>query len=406
VLKNVIGTLLLMLSMAATCFAGVTVKSPLPASTSGSPVHFVASASSSLPITAMRIYVDGVSVYLTASSALDVWVPVSSGTHMVVVQAWDSSGAVFQAPETVTVTGGLSVTSPANGASVASPMKVVATAAAALPISAMVVYLDGNNVFTTSGGNLNASISASAGQHSLIVQAWDTSGAVYKQALTVTVDSGIPANSITKSAIQAMTGWQDCSACAGANGNGSIAGFSMVQHQTLSLSGNSTQFNIWGSTPYSDVLWWKQLGADNSATNFKYDIDFYLTAPQLAQALEFDVNQSIGTTKFIFGTQCNIRSGGVWDVWDTAGKTWRSTGVPCPVPAANTWHHVTWEFQRNGSQATFIALTFDGVKHFINQTYNAQPSSVNELNVAFQMDGDYAQHAYSVWLDNVTLSYW
>ena len=181
----------------------------------------------------------------------------------------------------------------------------------------------------------------------------------------------------------------------------------MVENQvTPALSGNSAQFNIWGTTPYADALWWKQLGGVNSATNFKYDVDFYLTQPQLAQALEFDVNQSNGTTKFIFGTQCNIRGDAKWDVWDTQNAIWRATTVPCLVPAAGVWHHLTWEFQRNATQTIFIALTLDGNKSFVNQTYNAKPMNATEINVAFQLDGDFAQHPYSAWLDNVTLSYW
>jgi hypothetical protein len=271
----------------------------------------------------------------------------------------------------------------------------------------MAIYLDNNNVFTVNGGSTDTSVSASPGQHFLVVQAWDTAGAVYKQGMTINVDSGLPANAVTKTEIQTMSGWENCTVCAGIGANGPVAGFSMVQQtQSPSLSGKSTQFNIWGSAPYSDALWWKQLGANNNARNFKYDVDFLLTAPQLAQALEFDVNQSNGSTKFIFGTQCNIRNGGVWDVWDTAAGTWRHTPVSCSVPAANTWHHLTWELQRTDSQVIFIAVTLDGNKHFVNQTYNAKPMNASEINVAFQMDGDFAQHPYSVWLDNVTLSYW
>ena len=405
-IKNATRTMFIVLSLAAVSLASVTVNSPQPASASGSPVHFVASASSSSPITAMRIYVDNISIYETGSSTLDTFVPMASGTHFVVVQAWDASGAVFKFPETVTVTGGISVSSPANGSQLGAPVHVVASAAASRPITQMVIYLDDANIFMINGGNLDTSVNASPGRHSLVVQAWDTSGAVYKQALAINVDSGLPGNAITKTAIQAMPGWENCTVCAGINASGPVAGFSMVQHQALSLSGNSTQFNIWGSTPYADVLWWKQLGGDNNATHFKYDVDFYLTAPQLAQALEFDANQSNGAQKFIFGTQCNIRNGAVWDVWDTADAAWRSTGVPCPAPAANVWHHLTWEFQRSSNQATFVAVTLDGNKHFVNQTYNAKPMNATEINVAFQMDGDFAQHPYSVWLDNVTLSYW
>jgi hypothetical protein len=331
---------------------------------------------------------------------------MSTGTHFVVVQAWDATGAVFKFPETITVTGGLNVSSPANGSQVGAPVHVVASAGASLPITQMVIYLDDANVFMMNGGNMDTSINASPGWHSLVVQAWDTSGAVYKQAMAVNVDSGLPGNAITKTAIQGMSGWESCSVCAGINASGPVAGFSMVQHQGLSLSGNSTQFNIWGATPYSNALWWKQLGGDNNASHFKYDVDFYLTAPQFAQALEFDANQSNGAMKFIFGTQCNIRNGGVWDVWDTAGEAWRSTGVPCPAPAANVWHHLTWEFQRSSNQATFVAVTLDGQKHFINYTYYGKPMNATEINVAFQIDGDFAQHPYSVWLDNLTLSYW
>jgi len=76
------------------------------------------------------------------------------------------------------------------------------------------------------------------------------------------------------------------------------------------------------------------------------------------------------------------------------------------MPTANVWHHLTWEFQRNDNQAIFVAVTLDGTKHFINHTYNAKPVNASEINVAFQLDGDFAQHPYSAWLDNVTLSYW
>src|SRR5215813_14178475 len=101
--QSAIRYVIAILMLAASAFAGVTISSPAPGSTSASPVHFVASASSSAPITAMRIYVDDTSVFLTFSNNLDILVPMSVGVHSVVVQAWDSTGAVFKAPETITV---------------------------------------------------------------------------------------------------------------------------------------------------------------------------------------------------------------------------------------------------------------------------------------------------------------
>jgi hypothetical protein len=198
--------------------------------------------------------------------------------------------------------------------------------------------------------------------------------------------------------------------CAGANANGSVATYSMLQNQlSPSMDGKSSRFNISGSTPYSDVLWWKQLGGNNSIKNFRYEVYFYLTNPQLAQALEFDVNQSNKAHKFIFGTQCNILTGqatGHWDVWGNASGKWLTTGVPCSAPSALTWHHLVWEFQRTDTNVIYIGFTYDGVTHYVNRSYPARPSSVNEINVAFQMDGNSKMNAYSAWLDKVSLTYW
>jgi phosphatidylinositol-3-phosphatase len=82
---------------------GVTVCSPAAGSTDNSPVHFVAAAKSTHPITAMRIYIDGVSKFSVNASSLNASLTVASGTHSVTVQAWDSSGAIFKSPLTIHV---------------------------------------------------------------------------------------------------------------------------------------------------------------------------------------------------------------------------------------------------------------------------------------------------------------
>jgi hypothetical protein len=181
----------------------------------------------------------------------------------------------------------------------------------------------------------------------------------------------------------------------------------MVENQASpSLDGASAKFSISGTTAYSDALWWKQLGADNTKTNFKYDVYFYLTNSNSPQALEFDVNQSDGLHKFIFGTQCSPRGDHTFDTWDNANAKWVTTGIACAPPTAFVWHHLTWEFKRNSTQVIFVGFTYDGVTHYLNRATNARSSSAKEINVAFQMDGDYAMHAYSVWLDKVSLTEW
>src|ERR1051326_6342664 len=220
------------LALSAASFAGVTITSPASGTTTTSPVHFVASATSTNPITAMRIYVDNVSVYLVSASKLDTLVAMSSGGHSVVVQAWDSTGAVFKTPLTLTVSG----TSPTPTPTPVSPLPVP------------------------------------------------------------------PSTAVVKSDIDQMTVWESCTVCAGANANGPVAIYSLVENQASpSLDGRSAKFSISGSTPYSDALWWKQLGAVDTATHLKYDVFFYITNPRVAQALEFDNNQSNGVSKFIYG---------------------------------------------------------------------------------------------------------
>lgn len=209
-----------------------------------------------------------------------------------------------------------------------------------------------------------------------------------------------------KTSIEQMSGWSSCSVCAGSNGAGASAPHSATLVSSPALSGSSRKFHLGGSTPYSNALWWKQLGASNSKTHFVYDVYYYLRTPGYSQALEFDVNQSNGHHKFIFGTECNIKGGHVWDVYDPKGGAWRSTGIYCGQPSAYKWHHIHWEFYRDTSKVHYVSLTLDGVKHYVNRSYYARGSSVNEINVAFQMDGDKYQHDYDTWGDKISLKYW
>jgi len=82
---------------------GVVVKSPRHGTKVGSPVRFIASATSKDPITAMRIYVNGVSAYTVNAAYLDTSLKMALGTHNVVVQAWDSMGAVYKSSLSITV---------------------------------------------------------------------------------------------------------------------------------------------------------------------------------------------------------------------------------------------------------------------------------------------------------------
>jgi hypothetical protein len=225
-------------------------------------------------------------------------------------------------------------------------------------------------------------------------------------AVALFVFASVPSSAQTvKSQIQRMSGWQSCVTCAGSNAAGPAASIYTATAGSPTMSGMSRVFSISSSNPYADALWWKQLGAANGATNLKYDIYFYLTTPQNAQALEFDSNQANGHMRWIFGTQCNIAAR-QWDVWGNAQGNWIHTGIPCSMPSAYKWHHLTWQYKRNGNYVDYIALTLDGVTHYVNRNYYAKPSGVNELNIAVQLDLKGNHAAYKEWIDNATLTYW
>ncbi|HEY3928791.1 MAG TPA: hypothetical protein VGL89_10470 [Candidatus Koribacter sp.] len=212
--------------------------------------------------------------------------------------------------------------------------------------------------------------------------------------------------STTKTYIEKMSGWESCSACAGAAGSGPTVSHSMTQGITSpTLGAKSARFSISGTKAYGNALWWKQLGADSNAHNFQYDVHYYLKNPSAAQALEFDVNQGVGGHKFIFGTQCDLASHN-YDVYSKATH-WVHTGISCARPTAYKWHHITLEFQRtSGGNVHFVSVSIDGNKHYINRTYAPESSSTKELDVAFQMDGNKYMTDYQTWVEDVSLKYW
>jgi acid phosphatase len=82
---------------------GVTVTSPANNSTVSTNVHFVASAKSDVPISAMAIYVDNNLKWKQNVSSLNTYLTLYTGKRYVVVQAWDKNGVVYKTPLNITV---------------------------------------------------------------------------------------------------------------------------------------------------------------------------------------------------------------------------------------------------------------------------------------------------------------
>ena len=221
-----------------------------------------------------------------------------------------------------------------------------------------------------------------------------------------TPTSGAPSNAQVISDIQKLTGWQTCVlSCAGAP----AAVFSMTQGiASPSLSGSSDRFSLLaGTSSFGAVMWFKALGAHNSATHFLFDLNFYVDNPGAAQALEFYVTQSTGGARYNFGTQCDLAGGHAWRMWDNIGHKWVASAATCPTPAAKTWNHLVFEFQRQtGGNLMFTAVTFNGKRSLVNLSMQHTADSASGLDVAYQSDANGSGTPYSVWLDKVSVTYW
>ncbi|HZO99683.1 MAG TPA: Ig domain-containing protein [Terriglobia bacterium] len=187
-----------------------------------------------------------------------------------------------------------------------------------------------------------------------------------------------------------------------------------------SKSGSATQFNLGGTAPYSDALWNNHVigplssqgtfDSDGSLVpslyNFTYDVDFYGDNLGLAEALEFDINQFFGGMGFIFGHECRIANGNQWAVFDNKKAQWVPTGVPC-YPHSNAWNHVTLKVQRTSdNHLTYQSITLNGQTTNLNWTFeHGSAPDWYGVTLNYQMDGNVRQDPYSIYLDNLTLTY-
>lgn len=426
---NKVGLLCLLMAviLVTPVLADVQVNSPANGATVGSPVTFVASATTGCAkgVASMGIYVDNQLVHVVNGHSLNASLSLSPGWRKTVVQEWDYCGGSTYTPIAIQVTDttGVWVTSPANNATVGIPVRYVATATTAtcaLGVASMGIYVNNQLNYVVSGAKLDTSLALYPGAYDTVVEEWDRCGG----ASFTHVKVNVPGSTFTN--LQATKGWVGygeypprydiCTNC------GAGVTWKMTQGiKSPSLSGNATEFEIGGTTPYSDVLWTNALVGDMSTQgmpdvshkiipnlrNFTYDVYFYGSNLGLSQVMEFDINQYFNTMGFTWGHQCRIAGGHEFDIWDNVGWKWVQTGVPCN-PVNNAWNHLTLQVQRTSdNKLLYHSITLNGVTTVIDRYF--PPFNVGSwygVTANFQLDGNYIQAPYSVIVDKFSLTYW
>lgn len=298
----------------------------------------------------------------------------------------------------------LTINAPADGAIVSSPAQITAVASPPDQIYTMRLYVDGQAVLYSPNMNINPFIWMPNGAHTVEVVAEDIAGYIATASIKVNVKSQLPGIA----GIQNMNDWVSCSAvivgaqCAAGLGT-AVSTFTPFQ-TSPSLSGSSARFSLAGPHPFSNELYWNPLGGGSSVSHFTYDLYFYVDVGDAPQSLEFDVNQSFGGTRWTWGSQCDFDQTGKWNIWDDLHGVWVPINIPCNHFPSQTWIHLVWHLERVGNQVHYIDLTVGDTTYPVDIFYTVQPNWFQEqINVAFQMDGNFKQQPYNVWLDNVTL---
>ena len=426
--------IILLASLVVPASASVTVSSPGSGQTVNSPVNYVAASTTSCSkgVASMGVYVDNQLQVVVSGHSMNTNVTIATGSHRTVVQEWDYCGGSSYTAVDLTVgsggKSGVTVTTPSDGATVSSPVSYAASATSSCSkgVASMGIYVNNVLAYVAQGASLNTNLSLDSGKYHTVVEEWDHCGGASYTPIDISVSgSGGGGGGDEFTELQSSKGWiaygeyppkyAICTDC------GPGVTWSIKQHQgSPSLSGNSTEFWIGGTHPYSDVLFTIPLIGTHSSQgmpdsdhkiipnihSFTYDLYFYGSNLSLSQDLEFDINQFFNGMGFIYGHQCNLGDGHQWDIWDNVNKHWVHTGIACN-PVNNGWNHLTLEVERTSKdELLYKTITLNGTTHTLNATYpHYNCGNWYGVGVNYQMDGNSKQAAYSTYVDKFTLTY-
>jgi PKD repeat protein len=183
----------------------------------------------------------------SASAATATHTYASAGTYTITATVTDNQGASSSASASVAVKAPeVIVSSPANGASLASPVHVVASGFSGNPVTAMQIYLDSTLVYKVNAPNLDATITVASGAHTLVVKGWDNAGRNFSKSLSVTISNQPPVAALSLSSSSILVGASITASTAGSSDpDGFIAATSIDFGDGSSIAAAS------GSHPYT-----------------------------------------------------------------------------------------------------------------------------------------------------------
>jgi len=426
----------------------VSLAAPANGTTVNSPVPVQASAKSGNPITGWHIYVDSVDSFSAgATNSISTSLPIANGSHTLVIRAWDSTGAFGDQTVTVNVVSSgvsVAVTTPQNNATVNSPVGVQASARSTNAITGWHIYVDGNDVFAQSNvSSISTAINMTAGAHTMVVRAWDSTGAFGDQTLNLTVNGGgggggggCTGTTNCYSNLDDINPWDICgSGCGNTGGSGSQPVTSQNVVSSPSEDGSAHQFSIGGgsSQPFTNAYWFINRTPSSNppspsgvVTTQSYSFDLLIPSGEqnAPQAIEWETHQQFNGVVYNTGWQANYADSGdptkmrmrtfQWNTSpqqpNTPNLGWHDTGILIPRFSPDTFHHVQVDEHVSGSTIFFDDIIVDGIKYTPTNTSGQSHQAINagsgfgdKFNNAFQLDMNGSATPFEVFIDNMNL---
>jgi hypothetical protein len=206
--------------------------------------------------------------------------------------------------------------------------------------------------------------------------------------------------------------WLTCGNCGNTGATGATAAYTdTLGIATPSEDGSSTQFSIAASVPYTNGYFYQKhtpVAAQMGALTYEFDIYIPAGSETLPQGIEFECQQILDGWVYNFSWQA-LYPGDQWRIFDYGLKRWDATGLAFTPFTPGTWHHIVAEYHDDIVAHTVLhdALTVDGVRMPVNITHNAFFSGAvnNQFTNAVQLDSNSTAAAYSVFIDQMKITY-
>jgi hypothetical protein len=327
----------------------------------------------------------------------------------------------------------ITVASPVNGTTVASPIWVRAhnVGCDGLVPTAFGFSIDGSGTLYAgvTHNDVDATkVGIASGTHTIHFKSWTSKGICPVVSTTFKVAGGSSSTSSggSSSAGSVVSG----SIPSNAIGSANLDGKGWISERDKGVPGSAQGSSVYPATTpsYDDarkfymtyskhggVRWHISFAKDAAATHFVYDTYVYIVDPAQLANLELDMNQVMSNGKtVIFGTQCSTYTK-TWEyTYVSGGAHWKSSGIACNPKnwAAKTWHHVQIASHRNSSgQVTYDWVNLDGAHHVFNNAtvYSAESLgwAKGDLLINFQMDGANAgSGSITAYIHKMTIFRW